>query len=151
MFRDFFALLEQTGCRPFSEAARIAAGMIDRGEGRITFTRHKNARTGKSRVVCLTDKAVEVLRRRGEGKGPDVLVFHTRNGFAFTGPNTVQRIRRLERVCRRERFGQYAIRHSYIVEALERGTSSDIIAELVGTRRRRSPATTTTPTRSGTQ
>jgi integrase len=132
MFLDFFEFLEQTGCRPFSEAAQIKPEMIDWTEGAVTFTKHKNARKGKTRVVYMTEKAREILKRRAEVKTAGENVFHTRNGFKFSGPNTVQRMRRLERVCAIPRFSLYSVRHSFITEALERGLSSDIIAELVG-------------------
>jgi integrase len=132
MFRDFFEFLEQTGCRPFSEAALITPAMIDWTEGTVTFVKHKNARKGKTRVIYLTPKAREILERRAGEKGPDELVFHTCNGFAFSGPNTVQRVRRFEAGCKIPRFSLYSVRHAYITEALERGMSSDIVAELVG-------------------
>jgi integrase len=132
MFSDFFFFLEQTGCRPFSEAAKITPEMIDWTESSITFTKHKNARKGKARTIYLTERVREMMRRRAAGRKPGELVFHTRNGEAFAGNNTVQRVRRFERLCGIPRFSLYALRHSYIVEALERGLSSDIIAELVG-------------------
>lgn len=106
--------------------------MIDWTEGTVTFTKHKNARKGKSRVVYLTPKAKDILKRRAEKKASGEVVFHTRNGFKFSGPNTVQRVRRLEKVCGMPRFSLYSARHAFITEALERGMSSDIVAELVG-------------------
>jgi integrase len=132
MFLDYFVFLEQTGCRPFSEAAKITPEMIDWTEGTVTFVKHKNARKGKSRVVYLTAKARDILKCRAAENKPGELVFHTRNGFKFSGPNTVQRMRRLEKVCEIPSFSLYSVRHAYITEALERGMSSDIVAELVG-------------------
>jgi integrase len=130
-FSDFIFFLEQTGARPFSEAAKVSADMIDFAEGTITFRKHKNARKGKTRTIYMTDRLREVLQRRCAMHSTGYL-FTTRNGFPFTGPNTIQRLRRIEKRLGIPRFSLYSYRHSYIVDALERGLSSDIIAELVG-------------------
>jgi integrase len=130
-FREFVLFLEQTGARPFSEAAIVTREMIDFAQGTITFTKHKNARKGKTRTIYMTDGLREVLARRCREHltGP---LFTTRNGMPFSGPNTVQRIRRFEARLDIPRFSLYSYRHSYITDALERGLSSDIVAELVG-------------------
>ena len=51
----FLRFLEQTGARPYSEAAQIEADMIDWEEGCIPLKKHKNARKGKKRVIYLTE------------------------------------------------------------------------------------------------
>lgn len=132
MFADFYVLIAETGMWPFSEAGRVTPAMIDWKEGTVTFEKHKNSRKGKRRVVYLTDRAKEVLRRRADDKAAGEVVFHTRNGFPFTGPNTVQRLRRIEARLGIPRFSLYALRKLWITTALEKGLSSDIVAELAG-------------------
>jgi len=131
VFRNLLTFLEQTGARPFSEAAQVTASMIDWQEGSITFEKHKNARKGKTRVIYLTPELTEMLREMAQ-KNPDGPLFVTRYGIPYNKGNVNQRIRRLETKLRIPRFNLYSYRHSYITDALERGLSSDIVAELVG-------------------
>jgi integrase len=131
VFRNLLVFLEQTGARPFSEAARITATMIDWQEGSITLKNHKNARKGKTRVIYLTPEVMGMLRQMA-GKTPEGPLFVTRFGIPFNKSNITGRIRRLENKLGIARFNLYSFRHSYITEALERGLSSDLVAELVG-------------------
>ena len=56
--RQFLRFLELTGCRPFSEAARITALDVNVAAGTITLHHHKNRkRTGKSRIIYLAPQA----------------------------------------------------------------------------------------------
>ena len=130
-FRDYLYFLEQTGCRPFSEAGRLTAAMVDRAEGTITFPKHKTAKKGKTRVVYMTPEVAELVRRRclERSDGP---LFRTRNGKPYTNYNTAQRLRRAEARLGIPRFTLNAYRKSYITEALEKGLSSDLVAELCG-------------------
>ena len=130
-FYDLIVFLEQTGARPFSEGSQVTASMIDWEEGSITLKKHKNARKGKSRVVYLTAEAQEVLKRLC-AKRPEGPLFLTRRGVPYNKGNVNQRIRRLEKKLGIPRFNLYSYRHSYITDALERGLSSDVVAELVG-------------------
>lgn len=130
-FKRFLTFLELTGCRPYSEAAQITAAMIDWEEGCIPLVKHKNARKGKRRVIYLTDESKALLREicRERPEGP---LFVTRNGIAYNRSNIIGTFRRLERWLGIPKFNPYSYRHTYITEALERGLSSDIVAELVG-------------------
>jgi integrase len=130
-FKNLLTFLEQTGARPYSEAAQVTAAMIDWQEGSITFEEHKNARKGKRRVIYLTPELLMMLRQLAEKK-PDGPLFVTRYGIPYNNSNIGQRLRRLEKKLCIPRFNLYNYRHTYITEALERGLSSDIVAELVG-------------------
>ena len=106
--------------------------MIDWEEGCIPLVKHKaNARKGKRRVIYLTDESKAMLREmcRERPEGP---LFVTRNGIAYNRSNIIGTFRRLERWLGIPKFNPYSYRHTYITEALERGLSSDIVAELVG-------------------
>ena len=62
-FRDFLFALEQTGMRPFSEAASMTAKMVDFEAGTVTFVQHKTARKGKKRVVYLPPDLLLLVRK----------------------------------------------------------------------------------------
>jgi integrase len=130
-FRDFVLFLEQTGARPYSEASSVTAAMIDWEGGSIPLAKHKNARKGKRRVIYLTPAVTEMLRRRVK-LHPEGPLFLTNRGIPFNNRNTHGRLRRLERKLGTPRFNLYAYRHTYITEALAKGLTADVVAELVG-------------------
>jgi integrase len=130
-FRLFLEFLEQTGARPYSEAAQITAEMIDWDEGRIPLAKHKNARKGKKRYIYLTEKAKAILKELCK-KRPTGPLFRTRNDQAYNRSNILGTFRRMEKRLGIKRFNPYSYRHTYITEALERGLTADIVAELVG-------------------
>jgi integrase len=130
-FRLFLQFLEQTGARPYSEVAQITAEMIDWDEGCIPLAKHKNARKGKKRCIYLTEAAKAILRGLCE-KRPSGPLFRTRNGQAYNRGNIIKAFRRLEKRLGIARFNPYSYRHTYITDALERGLTADIVAELVG-------------------
>ena len=130
-FKLFLRFLEQTGARPYSEAAQITAEMIQWEESCIPLLKHKNARKGKKRCIYLTDEAKEILRKLC-AKRPTGPLFRTRNDRAYNRSNIIGAFRRLEKRLGVATFNPYSFRHTYITEALERGLTADIVAELVG-------------------
>src|SRR5262245_16293066 len=130
-FRRFLVFLGLTGCRPYSEAAPTTADMIDWEGGSIALAKHKNARTGKARVVYLCRQAQELLREMAAER-PEGPLFVTRYGIPYNKGNVIQAVRRLEAKLGMPRWNFYSLRKSYITEALEKGLSSDIVAELCG-------------------
>jgi integrase len=130
-FKLFLRFLAQTGARPYSEVAQIEAHMIDWEEGTVPLLKHKNARKGKKRCLYLTEEAKSILRELCE-KRPTGPLFRTRNGHAYNRSNIIGAFRRLEKRLGVAKFNPYSYRHSFITEALERGLTADIVAELVG-------------------
>ena len=130
-FGNLLAFLEQTGCRPFSEASSLTASMIDWPSGTITFHKHKNARKGKTRVVYLVPALQEQIKAWC-AETPEGPLFRTHNGIAYNRSNVVSRIRYLERSLGMPRWSLYAFRHAFFTEALERGVPSDLLAEIGG-------------------
>jgi integrase len=130
-FADFLFFLEQTGCRPFSEAARVTAEMIDWEEGAITFKTHKNARKGKTRVVYLADPLLKRLRGLAalHSEGP---LLRTRKGTPWGRPAACKAMRRVEARTGIKGLTVYAWRHTYITDCLAKSMSVSIVAELVG-------------------
>ena len=61
-------------------------------------------------------------------RGPSVSVIMS----TYNRSNIIGAFRRLEKRLGIARFNPYSYRHSYITEALERGLTADIVAELVG-------------------
>jgi integrase len=130
-FRLFLRFLEQTGARPYSEAAQITAEMIDWGGECVPLQKHKNARKGKRRTIYLTEEAKAILKELCELR-PTGPLFRTRHDKPYNKSNIIKAFRRLERNLGIERFNPYSYRHTYITEALERGLTADVLAELVG-------------------
>jgi hypothetical protein len=121
-FKLFLRFLEQTGARPYSEAAPITAEMIDWDGECIPLKKHKNARKGKKRVIYLTDEAQAILRELVEMR-PTGPLFRTRYDHAYNRSNIIKAFRRLEETLGIERFNPYSYRHTFITDALERGLS----------------------------
>jgi integrase len=132
-FRYFLRFLELTGCRPFSEAAAIEAKDVSLPHSTITLQQHKNRRkTGKSRIIYLSPQARELVSA--------LVVLHPegpifRNGISGE-PWTKQSVqKRFHRLCKNlglQDVSAYTFRHQYITQALERGVSIEMVAELVG-------------------
>jgi integrase len=127
----FLRFLEQTGARPYSEAAQITAEMIDWKSECVPLAKHKNARKGTLRAIYLTDEAKAILRELCEFR-PTGALFRTRYDVPYNRSNVIKAFRGLEEKLKIERFNPYSYRHTYITEALERGLTADIVAELVG-------------------
>jgi integrase len=130
-FRDFLFALEQTGARPFSELARLTASMVDWETNTISLKEHKNAAKGKSRTIYLTPAVVDLLKRMAE-KHPTGLLFRNSRGKVWTSHDATHRLHYITDKLGIPRATIYAIRHSAITEALERGLTANVVAELVG-------------------
>jgi integrase len=130
-FRDFLFALEQTGARPFSEMARITAAMVDWQTSTITLTEHKNAAKGKPRTIYLTPEVMALLERLARER-PTGLLFRNSKGNIWTSHDATRRLHHITDKLGLARATIYAFRHSAITEALERGLTANVIAELVG-------------------
>lgn len=129
--RDFLDALELTGARPYSEVAILTADMIDWAAGVIPIARHKNKKKGKARTIFLSPRLEELLRRKC-AEHPNGLLFRTRRGVRWTAPHMHYWLRKLEKRLGMPRISLYAWRHTMITDALERGLTGDVVAELVG-------------------
>jgi integrase len=131
-FKRFLTALGQTGCRP-GEVAAVTAADVDLDEGVWVLKKHKTGKkTGKPRVVYLTDAMVELTRE---------LVAANPTGPLFLNqdrkPWTRQAIRCRFRNLRKKfpafgHFTAYSFRRAYVTDALERGVDVAQVAELVG-------------------
>ena len=95
-FGDFLFILEHTGMRPFSEAGRVTAAMIDWTNGSITFKKHKNGKKGKRRVVYLAAPALGKFRELA-ARHPDGPLLQRMHGGGWDRLNSHQHFRRLKK------------------------------------------------------
>jgi integrase len=129
--KDFLFFLEQTGCRPFSEAAKMTAAMIDWADSSITLKKHKNAKKGKARVVYLPTALLERLRELAVHR-PEGPLLLTQKGTPWGRAAACKAMRRIEKRTGVKGLTPYAWRHTYITDCLTKGMSASIVAELVG-------------------
>lgn len=129
--RDFLMVLEGTGCRPFSEAARLTAADIDFEKGRAILEKHKNAKKGKVRTLYFPPHVLSRLKELAE-RYPEGVLLRNRLGLPWSKNNTSKYI---ARICKRlgiEGVTSYTIRHAFISTALVKGVPIDVIAQLAG-------------------
>lgn len=129
--RDFLTALELTGARPYSELARLTASMVDWAGGVIRFAEHKNAKRNKTRTVYLTPPLAELLRRKA-AEHPTGPLFRTRKGGPWTPDGMSERMKVLAARLGIPALTAMTLRHTFTTDALARGLTADVVAELVG-------------------
>jgi integrase len=131
-FREFCTALFLTGCRP-GEVAKVTAANVDAANGVWVLPEHKTAKkTGKPRVVYLTQEMAE-LSNRLVAEHPDGPLFLNRRGRRWRKDAIRLRFQRLRKKC--PQLGgvvAYTARHSYATDALERGVPDADVAALMG-------------------
>jgi integrase len=128
---DFLSALELTGARPFSEVAKITAAMIDWATMTIPFDKHKTMKKGKKRTIYLTESLSALLKRKAERR-PCGSLFVTRLGNPWSAPALCWHLRKLQKKLGIPKLITYSWRHTFITDALAKGLSADLVAELVG-------------------
>jgi integrase len=130
-FADFLLAMELTGARPFSELATLRAEMIDWKTKTIPLAEHKNEKKGKTRTIYITPKLADLLKRKCE-EYPTGHLFRNRTGGAWTSHDATRRLHLVTDKLKLQRATIYAFRHSYCTDALAKGISANVLAELVG-------------------
>ncbi|QDU21382.1 tyrosine-type recombinase/integrase [Urbifossiella limnaea] len=131
-FRGFLTALSETGCRP-GEVAAVTAADANLDLGVWTLEAHKTGRkTGKPRVVYLTDAMVGLTRRLAAQNQDGPLFLNSRGR-----PWNRNAIRCRFRVLRKRfpafgHFTAYSYRRAFVTDALEKGVDVVKVAELVG-------------------
>jgi integrase len=129
---DFLFILSQTGCRPFSELAKLTADMIDFEKGRAVLEVHKTAKkTGRVRQIYFPPPALERLKELAVLRPTGPLLVN-RYGTAWTANTAGYYIRRVCKKLGIKGVSSYTIRHSWITGALVRGVPVEVVAELAG-------------------
>lgn len=126
-FRDLLIVLRETGCRPQEvrvfEAAHVRDDHIILGKVDSKGKRY-------NRVVWLTPTALTIIRQHVE-KYPEGKLFRNKWGRPWTGGRLNERCTKIAKKLRIP-FYPYALRHTYITEALERGVDPVTLAILAG-------------------
>ncbi len=130
--RDFLTTLELTGCRPFSEAAKLTAQDIDWEKGRAMLIKHKTAKkTGRPRLIYFPPPLLARLKERAE-RYPEGPLFRNRLGNPWTSDTAGKYLRRACEKLGIEGVTSYTIRHSFISTALVKGVPVETVAVLAG-------------------
>jgi integrase len=131
-FADFLLGLELTGARPFSELARIKARMVNWEESTITLEEHKNAKkTGKKRTIYLVPEMVVLLKKLAL-RHPEGLLFRNTRGKVWRSHDATRCLHYCTEKLGIKRGTIYGLRHYVCTNALEKGLSANVVAELVG-------------------
>jgi integrase len=131
-FRDFVFVLLKTGMRPFSEAAKLTAAMINWEEGSAVLKEHKNAGKGKTRVVYFAPEVLNLLKKLAACHREGPLLRNARD-VAWRRDTMYSRVTRLCEEIGMDHFNVYALRASFITNAIIKGVPVEVVAELVGT------------------
>ena len=125
-FYDLIVFSWETGSRP-QESLRFQWPDVDEKNMRIVVENPKS-RGPKWRVIHLSEKALEIVRKHGGGEGP---VFKNTKGNPWT-PNACSN--RFDRM--RNKIGRmialYDFRHAYGTDMLKNGVDPVTVAELMG-------------------
>jgi integrase len=131
-FRDFLFILSQTGCRPFSELAKLTAEMIDFQAGRAVLEKHKTAKkTGRSRAIYFPPAALARLKELAVLRPTGPLLVN-RYGKAWTAGTAGSYVRRVCKKLGIKNVSSYTVRHSWITNALVNGVPVEVVAHLAG-------------------
>lgn len=140
-FADMLRFLHGTGCRP-SEAYHVEARYYRPGERCVVYPGHpgtadfawKNARkSGKDRVIFLTDELAEIVERRVK-EHPTGPVFQSRHGRRWCQEAVSVNLRwYAKRLGITPAPTAYGFRHTYATNWLLSGGSIKVLADLIGT------------------
>lgn len=134
LFRRFLLFLRETGARP-AEASTLQWDWIDWEQGIAVLPLHKTfGKTGKPRVLYLTEKVVRLLRwiyRHGGSERSHVFINSW--GTRWNRCNLSLRIQRLRRKAGvPDTVKLYHLRHAYATNAIRNGVDLAVVAELLG-------------------
>jgi integrase len=138
---DLWAVMWETGARP-GEVYGMEARYYHPSDGCVVYPGRptngdfvwKNARkTGKDRVIYLTERAAEIVSRLA-AKHPKGPLFRGRQRTAWgerTAARALQKIRQKAGID--APITPYCFRHTYATDFLLRGGSIKVLADLLGT------------------
>lgn len=104
---------------------------VDFEGGRILPEEHKNKRKGKARVAYPPPEALVVLKRLAD-KHPEGFLFRSVLGNPWNRGTCNDQLRKAGRRAGLPVYSSYDFRHSFATQALAKGLSADMVAELIG-------------------
>jgi integrase len=128
-FRDLLVVTWESGCRP-QESLRAEARHVDLANQRLVFPKGESKNKKAARIVYLTDKAVEIVKRLRTAN-PSGKLFRNRHGRAWTTYAVNCRFCRLA-VKLGRKYSLYSLRHAWATNALQRGVDPLTVAILMG-------------------
>lgn len=130
-FRDLLVALRHTGCRP-SEIASVTAEDVDTSLWCWILAEHKTDAGGQPRTVWL-DPTMVKLTTRLVAEHPEGLLFRNARGRAWRKDAIVVRFQRLRKKLKLPAGTiAYALRHTFITDALANGVPISTVADLAG-------------------
>lgn len=129
---DFLTFLRETGCRP-QEARILEARHFDRQRGIFLIPAQEAKGKRHNRIIPLNDAAMAIATRLVL-KRPTGPLFRNHQGEPLTKDMIHGRLYPLKKKLGIPHLNAYAIRHSFITDALRRGVSSDLLRNVVGHR-----------------
>lgn len=135
--RDLIEAATLTGARA-GELVRATVSQFEPRTSSMTFITGKQRKNGGQRKVLLSPPALRVLKRLAKGKAPDAPLFLRDDGRAWAHSDWDEPVREAAKkaglpadahtgVC------LYTLRHSFITQALTKGSSTLEVAHYVGT------------------
>ena len=130
-FHDYLTILRETGCRP-QEARLVEVRHFDRANGRWVFPVKESKGKRERRIVPLNNRALAITIRLALKYG-DGHLFRNVDGNPLTKSAINCRFTRLKKkLVGLENLFAYAIRHTFITDALKRGVDPLTLATIVG-------------------
>jgi integrase len=128
---DVLIALKATGARP-GEVLSVTAADFNERAGVWVLAKHKTAhKTGRPRVIALTNELVELCRRLAV-RYPTGPLFRSPSGAAWSANAFGCQVRRLRRRLGLQRVFPYCYRHTLATEALTAGVSDSLVSAVLG-------------------
>ena len=128
-FRDLLTIAWETGARP-QEILMVEARHVELKNSRWVFPKEEAKGKKRTRVVYLTETALEMTERRVE-QFPEGVLFRNSKGEPWKRNAVNCRFRRLEKHIGR-RLCLYHFRHSFATRMIESGVDALVVAALMG-------------------
>jgi integrase len=134
-FADFITIMRETGCRP-QEARAVEALHWNRDDATWVFPVDESKGKREARVVPLNNRATEITRRLAL-KYPFGPLFRNEDGEPWSRHSINCRFKRLserltKRIGTKFKVFAYAIRHTFVTDALRRGVDPVTLAAICG-------------------
>jgi integrase len=140
-FGDMLQIYHATGART-SELAVAKVGDFSPRSHQIVLGKHKTSETQTTptvRAITLGDEALEIVKRRCHGRGPDEFIFLTAWGKPFTKKTLNTRLHSVRRIAValgakiRKDVTIYDFRHLWISDQMVADTPLLTVAKMAGT------------------